>query len=94
MPGRESYWDRLQLPNASGFILMLFLFLLLLFGTQAILPKYFILCLGRAVITFLFFPFLNLFYVYEYAVAVSRHTRRGHQIPLQKVVSHHIVARN
>jgi hypothetical protein len=30
----------------------------------------------------------------EYTVAVFRHTRRGHQIPLQMVVSHHVVAEN
>jgi hypothetical protein len=35
-----------------------------------------------------------LFYVYEYTVAVFRHTRRGHWIPLQMVVSHHMVAGN
>jgi hypothetical protein len=34
------------------------------------------------------------FYVYEYTAAVSRHTRRGHRIPLQMVVSHHVVAGN
>jgi hypothetical protein len=41
-----------------------------------------------------FFSFLEncLFYVYEYTVAVFRHTRREHQIPLQMVVSHHVVA--
>jgi hypothetical protein len=33
-------------------------------------------------------------YVYEYIVAVFRHTRRGHQIPLQMVVNHHVVAGN
>jgi hypothetical protein len=38
--------------------------------------------------------FVCLFYVYEYTVAVFRHTRRGHQIPLQMVVSHHVVAEN
>jgi hypothetical protein len=32
--------------------------------------------------------------VYEYTVAVFRHTRRGHHIPLQMVVSHHVVAGN
>jgi hypothetical protein len=32
------------------------------------------------------------FFVYEYTVAVFRHTRRGHRIPLQMVVSHHVVA--
>lgn len=31
-------------------------------------------------------------YVYEYTVAVFRHTRRGHQIPLRMVVSHHVGA--
>jgi hypothetical protein len=31
---------------------------------------------------------------YEYTVAVFRRTRRGHQIPLQMVVSHHVVAGN
>ena len=35
-----------------------------------------------------------LFYVYGYTVAVFRHTRRGHQTPLQMVVSHHVVAGN
>jgi hypothetical protein len=35
----------------------------------------------------------NLFYVCKYPVAVFRHTRRGHQIPLQMVVSHLMVAR-
>jgi hypothetical protein len=39
-----------------------------------------------------FFFSKDLFY--EYTVAVSRHTRRGHQIPLQVVVSHYVVARN
>jgi hypothetical protein len=34
------------------------------------------------------------FYVCEYTVAVFRHTRRGHQIPLQMVVSYHMVAGN
>jgi hypothetical protein len=38
-----------------------------------------------------FFFFLN---VCEYTVAVFRHTRRGHQISLQMVVSHHVVAGN
>jgi hypothetical protein len=37
---------------------------------------------------------IYLFYVYEYIVAVFRHTKRGHQIPLQMVVSHHGVAGN
>jgi hypothetical protein len=36
----------------------------------------------------------SLFYVYEYTVAVFRHNRRGHQIPLKMFGSHHMVARN
>ena len=32
--------------------------------------------------------------MYEYTVAIFRHTRRGHQIPVQMVVSHHVVAGN
>jgi hypothetical protein len=35
-----------------------------------------------------------LFHLYEYTVAVIRHTRRGHKIPLQMVVSHHVAAGN
>jgi hypothetical protein len=38
--------------------------------------------------------FIYLFNVYEYTIALFRHTRRGHQIPLQMVVSHHVVAGN
>jgi hypothetical protein len=38
--------------------------------------------------------FIYLFYVYEYTVSVFRHPRREHQIPLQMVVSHHVVAGN
>jgi hypothetical protein len=33
-----------------------------------------------------------LFNVSEYTVAVFRHTEEGHGIPLQMVVSHHVVA--
>jgi hypothetical protein len=36
--------------------------------------------------------FIYLFYVYEYTVAVLRHTRRGHWNPLQMAVSHCVVA--
>jgi len=35
-----------------------------------------------------------LMYVYEYTVSVSRHTKREPWIPLQMVVSHHVVAGN
>jgi hypothetical protein len=33
---------------------------------------------------------INLFVLFKYTVGVSRHTRRGYQIPLQMVVSHHL----
>jgi hypothetical protein len=42
--------------------------------------------------TFNFFRFIYLFYVCEYTVTVFLHTRRGYRIPLQMVVSHHVVA--
>jgi hypothetical protein len=35
-----------------------------------------------------------IFYLYRYTIAVFRHTRRGYQIPLQMVMSHHVVAGN
>jgi predicted metal-dependent hydrolase len=35
---------------------------------------------------------IYLFNVCECTVALFTHTRRGHQIPLQMVVSHHVVA--
>jgi hypothetical protein len=37
---------------------------------------------------------IYLFYVCEYTAVLFRHTRRGHQIPLQMVVSHLVVAGN
>ena len=40
------------------------------------------------------FRFIYLFNMYEYTVAVFRHTKRGHLIPLQMVVSQHVVVRN
>jgi hypothetical protein len=36
--------------------------------------------------------FIYLFIICKYTVAVFRHTRRGCQISLQMVVSHHVVA--
>jgi phage shock protein PspC (stress-responsive transcriptional regulator) len=39
-----------------------------------------------------FFFFKDLCITCKYTVAVFRHTRRGHQISLQMVVSHHVVA--
>jgi hypothetical protein len=37
---------------------------------------------------------LFISYLYAYAAAIFRHTRRGHWISLQMVVSHHVVAGN
>jgi hypothetical protein len=34
------------------------------------------------------------FYVYEYTIVIFRHTRRGRQITLKMVLSHHVVAGN
>ena len=60
-----------------------------------VLPSTFCLCYRPlAFFPFSFFKKNYLFYVYEYTVTVFRHTRRGHQIPLQMTVSHHVVARN
>jgi hypothetical protein len=39
-----------------------------------------------------FFLKVYLFIICKYTVAVFRHSRRGHQISLQMVVSHHVVA--
>ena len=41
---------------------------------------------------FNFFRFIYLFIICKYTVAVFRHTRRGCQISLRVVVSHHVVA--
>jgi hypothetical protein len=43
---------------------------------------------------FFFFFRIYLLYLYEYTVAAFRHTRSGHPILLQLVVSHHVVAGN
>jgi hypothetical protein len=39
-----------------------------------------------------FFKNIYLFIICKYTVAVFRHPRRGDQISLQMVVSHHVVA--
>jgi hypothetical protein len=41
---------------------------------------------------FFFFLKIYLFIICKYTVAVFRYTRRGHQISLRVVVSHHVVA--
>jgi hypothetical protein len=45
-------------------------------------------------IFFLSFLSSYLVIICKYTVAVFRHTRRGRQISLQMVVSHHVVAGN
>ena len=42
-------------------------------------------------VTLIFFK-IYLFFICKYTVAVFRHSRRGRQILLQMVVSHHVVA--
>jgi hypothetical protein len=54
----------------------------------------FIIMKSGIVIFRIFFSKTYLFYVYEHTAAVFRHTRRGHQISLHMVVSHHVVAGN
>jgi hypothetical protein len=43
---------------------------------------------------FFFFLRFIYFYVCEYTVTLFRQTGRGHQIPVQMVESHHVVAGN
>jgi len=42
--------------------------------------------------SFFFFKDLFIYFVYKYTVAIFRHSRRGHRILSQMVVSHHVVA--
>jgi hypothetical protein len=62
-------------------------------GKYESLKNYFIMLI---ILTSSFKKYLSiyLFSVCEYTVAVLRNTRRGHQIPLQVVVSHYVVAGN
>jgi hypothetical protein len=46
----------------------------------------------RAILIILFLK-IYLFIICKYTVVVFRHTRRGHQILLQMVVSHHVVVK-
>jgi hypothetical protein len=45
-------------------------------------------------VAFFFGLKIYLFYVCEYSVIFFRHNRRGYQILLQMVVSHHVVVGN
>ena len=42
--------------------------------------------------SFFFFKKDLFIIIHKYTVAVFKHTRRGHQISLRLVVSHHVVA--
>jgi hypothetical protein len=46
------------------------------------------------IVDFKFSKKFYLLYLYEYTVALFRHTRRGPWIPIQMVGSHHVVAGN
>jgi hypothetical protein len=48
----------------------------------------------RATYTALFFKKIYLFCVCNYTATGFKHTRKGHQIPLEKVVSHYVAAGN
>jgi hypothetical protein len=49
-------------------------------------------CLTPRLVYLLFFLNIHLFIICKYTVAVFRHPRRGRQISLWVVVSHHVVA--
>jgi hypothetical protein len=49
-------------------------------------------CLACSLSSFFFFLSFRFTYYYKYTVAVFRHTRRGRQISLWVVVSHHVIA--
>ena len=76
------------------FFFMLEQVLGLVFCDLTILKDVFILEPFEVLVCFVFLRFIYLFHVCEYTVAVFRHTRKGHQIPLQMVVSHYVVAGN
>jgi hypothetical protein len=81
----DTSWNNLQ-KDKGVIALLCFLFSLsfLLSFFPFFLPSFFLFFLKNCL----------LFYVCEYTVVFFRHTRRGHQIPLQMVVSHHVVAGN
>jgi hypothetical protein len=46
------------------------------------------------VVVVVFLRIYLIFFMYQYTVALYRDVTRGHRIPLQMVVSHHVVAGN
>jgi hypothetical protein len=54
--------------------------------------RYFPFCTASEPSFFFFFKIFLFIIICKYTVAVFRHTRRGSQILLQMVVSHHVVA--
>ena len=55
-------------------------------------PIYKMFLIAQAKILSIFLRFFFIYYYSKYTVAIFRHTRRGSQILLQMVVSHHVVA--
>jgi hypothetical protein len=51
-----------------------------------------VLAISSLALKFFFFLKIYSFIICKYTVAVFRHSRRGRQISLQMVVSHHVVA--
>jgi hypothetical protein len=63
-------------------------------SNPGLLEEHPVLLLAKPLFTRFLKNVIYLFYVYECTIVVFRHTRRGHWIPLQMVVSHHVVAGN
>jgi hypothetical protein len=62
-------------------------------GKREEVTRYWGMDVGQGSQSFFLFLFLNLFIIiHNYTVGVFRHTRRGRQISLWMVVSHHVVA--
>jgi hypothetical protein len=59
-------------------------------GTFIVAPQY----LDNNVFKLFIYLIIYFMYINEYTIAHFRHTRRGHWISLQVVVSHHVVAGN
>jgi hypothetical protein len=90
----ECSWLLCLQPTQISFLSFFFFHLVQSFWTQSygcISPFFFFLKIN---LNFIFLIMYFLFYLYEYTVTVFRYSRRGHQIPLQMVVSHHVVAGN
>jgi hypothetical protein len=91
-PILQRSWCAYECVSFLSFFLIFFC-LLILFNASSTLPGSNCLFLLVAYAESLFiFLFICLCIICKYTVAVFRHTRRGSQILLQMVVSHHVVA--